>query len=61
LLQGQRLQSALDDLVAWDAGFAPFADPPPDGHEYVVEATKKRPQMASFSMSASARTAFPVA
>jgi hypothetical protein len=30
------LQGSLDDLVAWDPGFAPFADPPPDGHEYVV-------------------------
>src|ERR1043165_492624 len=30
------LQSSLDDLVAWDPGFAPFADPPPDGHEFVV-------------------------
>ena len=30
------LQSSLNDLVAWDPGFAPFADPPPDGHEYVV-------------------------
>jgi len=30
------IQSSLDDLVAWDPGFAPFADPPPDGHEYVV-------------------------
>ena len=31
------LQGSLDDLVAWDPGFAPFAaDPPPDGHEFVV-------------------------
>jgi hypothetical protein len=35
-LTGDLLQSALNDLVAWDPGFAPFADPPPDGHEYVV-------------------------
>src|SRR5437763_6461787 len=34
------LQSALNDLVAWDPGFAPFADPPPDGHEYVVGSHK---------------------
>jgi len=30
------LQGSLDDLVAWDPGFAPFSDPPPDGHEFVV-------------------------
>lgn len=35
------LQSSLDDLVAWDPGFAPFADPPPDGHEYVVGSHKE--------------------
>src|SRR5919198_2895086 len=34
------LQSALNDLVAWDPGFAPFADPPPAGHEYVVGSHK---------------------
>jgi len=30
------LQSALSDLVAWDPGFAPFADPPPSGHDFVA-------------------------
>src|SRR2546429_7188471 len=39
-LTGDLLQSALNDLVAWDPGFAPFADPPPDGHEYVVGSHK---------------------
>jgi hypothetical protein len=39
-LPGDLLQGALDDLVAWDPGFAPFADPPPDGHEYVVGSHK---------------------
>jgi hypothetical protein len=34
------LQGALDDLVTWDSGFAPFADPPPNGHEYVVGSHK---------------------
>jgi hypothetical protein len=35
-LSGDLLQSSLNDLVTWDPGFAPFADPPPDGHEFVV-------------------------
>lgn len=39
-LTGNLLQSALNDLAAWDPGFAPFADPPPDGHEYVVGSHK---------------------
>ena len=35
------LQGSLDALVAWDPGFAPFAaDPPPDGHEFVVGSQK---------------------
>jgi hypothetical protein len=34
------LQSSLDDLVAWDPGFAPYADPPPSGHEFVVGSQK---------------------
>ena len=34
------LQSALSDLVAWDPGFAPFADPPPSGHDFVAGSQK---------------------
>lgn len=36
------LQASLNDLVAWDPGFAPFAsDPPPSsGHDFVVGSQK---------------------
>ena len=35
------IRSAIDDLVAWDPGFAPFAaDAAPAGHEYVVGSQK---------------------
>ena len=36
----QLLQSALNDLVAWDPGFATFADPPPSGHDFVAGSQK---------------------
>jgi hypothetical protein len=34
------LQAALNNLVAWDPGFAPFADPPPSGHDFVAGSQK---------------------
>jgi hypothetical protein len=34
------IQAALNDLVAWDPGFAPFADPPPSGHDFVAGSQK---------------------
>src|SRR5436853_7456781 len=41
LLPGGSLQSAVDDLVAWDPDFPAIAgDPPPSGHEFVVGSQK---------------------